>query len=82
MVNKTLWSVGGLLKRSDTEMSGKWELSFGHSMDKIGKFPVKILSLSINKQEEGENIISEKWELLDLEETMMVNIIETLNIQS
>jgi hypothetical protein len=51
-------------------------------MDKIGKFPVKFLSFSISKQEEGENIISEKWELLDLEEIMMVNIIETLNIQS
>jgi len=63
-------------------MSSKGGLSFGHSMDKIGKFPVKFLSFSISKQEEGENIISEKWELLDLEEIMMVNIIETLNIQS
>ena len=63
-------------------MSGKGGLSFGHSIDKIGKFPFKFLSFSISKQEEGENIISEKWQLLDLEEIMMVNIIETLNIQS
>jgi hypothetical protein len=41
-------------------MSGKGGLSFGHSIDKIGKFPFKFLSFSISKQEEGENIISEK----------------------
>jgi len=36
-------------------MSGKGGLSFGHSMNKIGKFPVKFLSFSISKQEGGEN---------------------------
>ena len=61
-------------------MSGKGGLSFGHPMDKIGKLPVKFLSFSTSKQDEGENIIYEKWELLNLEEIMMVNIIETLNI--